>query len=201
MIADVAQLTADRVATIVSDPADPTKLTVSVTGRDGGAFGPDTTIDDLVAQLVDDPSLILTPPRDKKPPTQAQILAQLEARLLPPRFQVTLETKSAGDDGVSAWIPVLHEETHTVVNPNTGRTRTYMSQEPLEWSPVITVQGDGTMVASADITLPQPRGSVPYRLVITEGEVQPVDNTASSYAQRASYPYRRVVYVDAIELM
>ena len=164
-------------------------------------FGPDTTIDDLVAQLVDDPELDPYTAQGQEAADPGADPRSLEARLLPPRFQVTLETKSAGDDGVSAWIPVLHEETHTVVNPNTGRTRTYMSQEPLEWSPVITVQGDGTMVASADITLPQPRGSVPYRLVITEGEVQPVDNTASSYAQRASYPYRRVVYVDAIELM
>ncbi len=62
------------------------------------------------------------------------------------------------------------------------------------------MQGDGSMIASADIALPRPHGSVPYRLVITEGELQPVDNTAFDYDKRASYPYRRVVYVDAIEL-
>ncbi len=89
--------------------------------------------------------------------------------------------------------PVVHEV--TVTHTRYGHKTTVTTKEPLVWDLHPHSLGDGQMMATGDITLPEDPGSGQYRLVITEGEPFYTDNFSPQY------PYaRRIVYADAIVL-
>lgn len=121
VVADVAQLTADRVATLLFDPRDGARLDVAVGGLAGQPIG-----------LGDSP--------------------------VPLSFQAALETREDGRDGALAWVPVLHDVAHRVVDAK-GTLRTFITHDPLTWDLTIQPSHDATMLAEAAIQLPRPRGA------------------------------------------
>ncbi len=200
VVTDVAQLTAERVATLVFDAMDRKKISVSVGGPGSGTLASATWPEDYDYSASQDngdgsfPGEIPHPPgKHGAPPPPHKPTPPPQPPHTPARFQVALEKRTAGIEGDLTWLPVVHDVTATYTQY--GHKTTVTSKEPLVWDLRPHSLGGGQMMATGDIALPEDPGSGQYRLVITEGEPFYTDNFSPQY------PYaRRIVYADAIVL-
>jgi hypothetical protein len=135
VLTEFTQLAPDRTATFTVDPADSTRVRVSLSGLGYTAS---------------------------------------RVGLGPAEVEVTVERQSRDPDVTDpelSWQPVPGQPTRL---------------------PPIEVNGT-TIVWTGDVTLPAPRGTTPFRLVLSEYERYPGDSPGAA-------PARRLVYADKLEL-